>query len=60
MKKTIKKIPVFKEEMTKIIVNSKNTVTMRNRNKFRSYCMGTSHSIFIAAGRAEAAVASER
>ena len=60
MEKTIKQITVFKEEMTKIFVNSKNTVAMRNRNKFRCHCMSASDSIFIAAGRTEAVVASER
>ena len=51
---------MFEEKVTKIFSNSKNTVSVRYRNKFRSHSVSTFHGILISAGRAETTMTSER
>ena len=60
MKETVEQRTVFKEKMAQVTVNSKNTVTVFNRNKFKRHGSGTFHGVFVAAGRAKPAVTPER
>ena len=46
--------------MTKMLIDSKDTVSVRDIDEFKSHVGGTFHGILIAAGRAETAVTAER
>ena len=46
--------------MAKVLIYSKDTVSVRYIDELESHVGGTFHGILIAAGRAEAAVAAER
>ena len=48
-----------KKEVTKIFINSKNTVAVLDINKFKRHGSSAFHGILVSAGRAETAVASE-
>ena len=60
MEEAVEETSVFEKVMSEIFIYSKNTVAVRNRNKFGSHMSGTFHGIFVATGRAETAVTSER
>ena len=60
MKEAVEQSTVFKKKVTKIFINSKNTVAVLDINKFKRHGSSAIHGIFITAGRAETAVASER
>ena len=60
MEETVKQGAVFKKEMAKVLIYSKDTVSVRYIDELESHVGGTFHGILIAAGRAETAVAAER
>ena len=60
MEKAVKQGTVFEKKVTKIFINSKNTVAMLDINKLKRHRSSTFHRILVTTGRAETAVASER
>lgn len=60
MKQAVKKRTVFQEEMAKIFINSKDTVTVRALDELESHGVGSVLAIFDAASWAELAFATER
>ena len=60
MEKTMKQSSVLKGKITEIFINGKNTVAMSNIDQFKRHIGSAFHGIFVAAGRAETAVAAER
>lgn len=59
MEKAVQEGTVFKKEMAKVLIYSKDTVSVRYIDEFESHVGGTFHGILIATGRAETAVAAE-
>ena len=59
MKEAVEQSTVFKKKVTKIFINSKNTVAVLDINKFKRHGSSAFHGILVSAGRAETAVASE-
>ena len=45
--------------MSEVFINSKNAVPVLDRNELKGHTGSAIHGIFVAAGRAETAVASE-
>ena len=60
MKQAVKKRTVFQEEMAKIFIISKDTVTVRALDELESHGVGSVLAIFDAASWAELAFATER
>lgn len=60
MKQTIKQRTVFKEKITKIFINGEDTMAVLNMNQFEGHTGSAVHGVFVTAGRAETAVATER
>ena len=60
MKQAVKKRTVFQEEMAKVFINSKDTVTVRALDELESHGVGSVLAIFDAASWAEPAFATER
>ena len=60
MKKTIKERAVEQEKVPELRVNRKDTMAMDDIDEFERHRSSTLHGIFIAAGRAESAVAAKR
>ena len=56
MKQAVKKRTVFQEEMAKIFINSKDTVTVRALDELESHGVGSVLAIFDAASWAELAL----
>ena len=46
--------------MSEVFINSKNAVPVLDRNELKGHTGSAFHGVFIAAGRTESAVASER
>ena len=59
MKKTVKKAAVVEEINTEFFGNGKNTVPVDTSNKFAGHVEGTEQIVFVTAGRAETALATE-
>ena len=59
MKKAIKERAVMQEKVPELRVNRKDTMAMDDIDEFERHRSSTLHGIFIAAGRAEAAMAKE-
>ena len=60
MKKEVEERTVFEKKIPELFINCKNTVAVLNINQFKGHTGSAFHGIFIAAGRAETAVAAER
>ena len=60
MKKTIKQSSVLKEKITKVFIDSKNTVSVLNIDQFKGHSGSAFHGIHVSTGRTETTVASER
>ena len=60
MKKAIKERAFMQEKVPELRVNRKDTMAMDDIDEFERHRSSTLHGIFIAAGRAEAAVTAER
>lgn len=60
MKETVKQCPVIKEKLPQVFVNGKNAMTVGGIDQLKGHGRSALHGVKIAAGRAEAAVATER
>ena len=60
MKQAVKEGAVIEKEITKILINGENIVTMLNINKLTGHGSGSFHRILIAAGRTKPAVTAKR
>ena len=60
MKETARQSPVIKEKLSQVFVNGKNTMAVMGIYQLKGHRGSAFHGIFIAAGRAEMAMASER
>lgn len=60
MKKAVKKRTIIEEEIPELLINGKNTMPMRDMEQFEGHGGRALHGIEIAAGRAEATVATKR
>ena len=60
VKEAVEQSTVFKKKVTKIFINSKNTVAVLDINKFKRHGSSAFHGILVSAGRAETAVTAER
>lgn len=59
VKKAVKQRTVFQEETAQIFINGENAVAVQGIYQFKRHTGSAFHGIFIAAGRAEAAMASK-
>lgn len=60
MEKAVQERTVMQEEIPEIFVNGKNAMPVGNVDKFKGHGGSAFHGMFIAAGEAETAVATER
>ena len=60
MKETARQSSVIKEKLSQVFVNGKNTMAVMGIYQLKGHRGSAFHGIFIAAGRAETAMASER
>ncbi len=60
MEETVKKSAVIEKKVSEVLIYSKDAVSVLNVNEFERHLGSSFHGIFIAACRAETAVASER
>lgn len=60
MKKAVKERAVIEEKIPELLINGKNTMPVGNIEQFKGHRGSALHGIKVAAGRTEAAVASER
>ncbi len=60
MEEAVKQSPVIQEKITKVLVNSENTMSMGNIDQFKGHSGSALHGIKVSTGRAETAVAAER
>lgn len=60
VKKAVKQRTVFQEETSQIFIHGENAVAVEGIYQFKRHTGGTFHGIFIAAGRAEAAMTAKR
>ena len=60
MKQTIEQRPVFEKEITKVFINRENAMAVRDIHQLKGHTGSAFHGIFVAAGRAEAAMTAER
>ena len=60
MEEAVREGPVKKEKLPELFIHGKNTVAVMDINEFKGQRGRAFHGIFIAAGRTEPAVASER
>lgn len=60
MEKAVQEMPVLQEILPETLINRKDTVPVRDIDKFKGHIGCAFHGILIAAGRTETAVASER
>ena len=59
MKETVKERAILQEKITEGRINGKNAMTVSDINELKGHRGSAIHGIFITAGRAETAVASE-
>lgn len=59
VEKAVKERAILKEEIAKLFINGKNTVTVNNVDQFKRHRGSAPHGIEITAGRAETAVTAE-
>ena len=59
MKETVKKGTIFEKEISEMIINGKDTVTVLDIDELKGHTGSAFHGILVSAGRAETAVASE-
>ncbi|EEC90727.1 hypothetical protein EUBIFOR_00807 [Holdemanella biformis DSM 3989] len=59
MKEAVEQSTVFKKKVTKIFINSKNTVAVLDINKLKRHRSSTCHRILVSTGRTKTAVTSE-
>ena len=59
MKEAVEQSTVFQEKVTKVFINSKNTVAVLDINKFKRHGSSTFYRILVSTGRAETAVTTE-
>ena len=55
VKEAVEQSTVFKKKVTKVFINSKNTMAVLDINKFKRHGSSAFHGILISAGRAETA-----
>ena len=60
MKKTVQQRSILQEEITKVLINSENTVAVRDIHKLERHAQSAVHGVFIATRRTEAAVTAKR
>ena len=60
MKKTVKKSAIKEKEVTKVLINGKDTMPVLATDKFKRHVGGTLHRVFGTTGRTKAAAASKR
>lgn len=60
VKKTVKEGTVFEEKIPEGFINGKNAVAVLDIYQLKGHAGSAFHGIFIAAGRAETAMAAER
>ena len=60
MEKTVQKRTVFQEEMAKVFINGKDTMSVGDVDQLKRHVGSPLHGVFITTGRTETAVASER
>ena len=60
MEKTVEEGAVIEKKVPELFINGKDTMAVRDINKFKGHRGSTIHGIFISTGRAETAVAAER
>ena len=60
VKKTVEERAILEEEVSERMVNRKNTMAMSDVDEFKRHTGSAFHGVFIAAGRAETAVAAKR
>lgn len=60
MKKAVKEGAVIQKKIAELLINGKNTMPVGNIDQFKGHGGSAFHSIFIATGGAETAVAAER
>lgn len=60
MKEAVQEGAVLKEKNAEIFIDGKNAVPVPNIDQFKRHTGSALHSVFVSAGRTEAAVASKR
>ena len=55
VKEAVEQSTVFKKKVTKVFINSKNTMAVLDINKFKRHGSSAFHGILVSAGRAETA-----
>ena len=55
VKEAVEQSTVFKKKVTKVFINSKNTMAGLDINKFKRHGSSAFHGILVSAGRAEIA-----
>ena len=60
VKEAVEQSTVFKKKVTKVFINSKNTMAVLDINKFKRHGSSAFHGILVSAGRAETTVATKR
>lgn len=60
MKKAVKKSAIKEKEVTKVLINGKDTMPVLATDEFKRHVGGTLHRVFGTTGRTEAAAASKR
>ena len=59
MKETVKKGTIFEKEISEMIINGKDTVTVLDIDELKGHTGSAFHGILVSTGRAETAVTSE-
>ena len=60
MEEAVKQGAVIEKEITEIFINGEDTMAVLNMNQFEGHTGSAVHGVFVTAGRAETAVATER
>ena len=60
MKKTVKKSAIKEKEVTKVLINGKDTMPVLATDEFKRHVGGTLHRVFGTTGRTKTAAASKR
>ena len=60
MKETVKKGTIFEKEISEMIINSKDTVTVLDIDELKGHTGSAFHGILVSTGRTKTTVTAER
>lgn len=60
MKETVKKGPIFEKEISEMIINGKDTVTVLDIDELKGHTGSAFHGILVSTGRTKTTVTAER